>query len=140
MSKQDRTHTRTASELERKFDLGKTFGSVNQQVAEAKRAAASAEAAALNLNNSLDQDGIVARLTNSGVAPGIYLIDGQLYFHASYIAQGVIKSVDGEKIVIDLDNGTVSFADINTTIEEMNTKINTLRQELVDKGLLESEG
>lgn len=128
MSKQDRTHTRTAAELERKHNLGQTFDSVNVLVAEAKRAAASAEATALNLNNSLDQDGIVARLTNSGTAPGIFLLDGQIYINASYIAQGVDE------------NGAVVLFDIKTAIEELNTKIETLRQELVDKGLLESEG
>jgi hypothetical protein len=47
--------------------------------------------------------------------------------------------VDGAKIVIDLDNGTVEFADINTAIEELNEKIKALRQELVDKEYLESE-
>lgn len=134
MKKQDRTHTRTAAQLEQKFNLGQTFGSVNQQVAEAKRAAASAEAVALNLNNSLDQDGIVARLTNSGVAPGIFLLDGQIYINASYIAQGVDEN--GAVILLDINT---ALLDINTAIEETNIKIDTLRQELVDKGLLESE-
>jgi hypothetical protein len=139
MSKQDRTHTRTAAQLEQKFNLGQTFGSVNSQVAEAKRAAASAEATALNLNNSLDQDGIVARLTNSGAAQGIFLIDGQIYINASYIAQGVDE--DGVVILADINT---ALKGINTTIEEMNasieetkTQIETLRQELVDKGLLD---
>lgn len=134
MSKQDRTHSRTAAEVERKYNLGQTFGNVSQQVAESKRAAASAEAAAINLNNSLDQDGIVARLTNSGAAPGIFLIEGQIYINASYIAQGVDEN--GAVILLDIN---AAIEEINAKIEEMNTKLETLRQELVDKGLLESE-
>ena len=132
MNKQDRTHSRTAAEVERKYNLGQTFGSVNLQVAEAKRAAAAAEAAAINLNNSLDQDGIVARLTNSGAAPGIFLLDGQIYINALYIAQGV----DENSAVVLLDIKT-AIEEINAKIGETNTKIETLRQELVDKGLLD---
>ena len=144
MKKQDRTHSRTAAEVERKYNLGQTFGSVSAQVADAKRAAASAEAAAQNLNVSLNQEGIVSRLTNSGLSPFIYIIEGEVFINASYIDSGVITSKDGEKVVIDLDNGTVSFADINTALIEMEERINTsisnLRQELVTKGLLEGEG
>lgn len=135
MKKQDRTHSRTAAEVERKYNLGQTFGSVSSQVAEAKRAAASAEATALNLNNSLDQDGIVARLTNSGTAPGIFLLEGQIYINASYIAQGVDEN--GAVVLFDI---ITAIEEMSTKIEETNTKIDTLRQELVDKGLLESEG
>lgn len=132
MKKQDRTHSRTAAEVERKYNLGQTFGSVSSQVAEAKRAAASAEATALNLNNSLDQDGIVARLTNSGAAPGIFLLDGQIYINASYIAQGVDEN--GAIVLLDIKT---AIEEMITKIEETNTKIETLRQELVDKGLLD---
>lgn len=132
MKKQDRTYSRTAAEVERKYNLGQTFGSISSQVAEAKRAAAAAEAVATNLNNSLDQDGIVARLTNSGVAPAIFLLDGQIYINASYIAQGV----DENGVVVLLDINT-AIEEINAKIEETNTKIDTLRQELVDKGLLD---
>lgn len=143
LKRQDRQGVRKASDVERKYNLQQLDG-VNASVVEARRAAASAEQAVSNLIASLDQEHIVSYLTDSGAAPAIYLIDGQLYIHASYIKQGVIKSADGEKVVIDLDNGTAIFADVNTALTALETKltemvddkIDELRQELQGLGLL----
>lgn len=143
LKRQDRQGVRKASDVERKYNLQQLDG-VNASVAEAKRAAASAEQAVDNLIANLDQEHIVSYLTDSGAAPAIYLIDGQLYIHASYIKQGVIKSADGEKVVIDLDKGTATFADVNTALTELEARINetinneisALREELQGLGLL----
>lgn len=144
MSKrQDRQGVRTPADLERKYNLSQ-LDRVNASVAEARRAAAQAEQAVNNLIASLDQEYIVSYLTNSGAAPAIYLIDGQLYINASYIKQGVIKSADGKSIVIDLDNNTATFANIDTANTEMknrlyeyvNDEMEKLRQELIDLGVM----
>lgn len=143
LKKQDRQGVRKASDVEQKYNLSQLNG-VNSSVAEARRAAASAEQAVNNLIANLDQEHIVSYLTNSGAAPAIYLIDGQLYINASYIKQGVIKSADGEKVVIDLDKGTATFADVTAALTELEARINetinneisALRQELQDLGVM----
>ena len=143
LKKQDRTPVRNAPEVERKYNLTQLEGA-NQNVFAAQRSAAQAEQAVKNLIKSLDQEYVVSYLTNSGAAPAIYLIDGQLYINASYIKQGVIKSADGKSIVIDLDNNTATFANINTAISEMenrlydyvNDEMEKLWQELQNLGVV----
>jgi hypothetical protein len=119
MAKQDRQGVRTAAEVERKYNLAQTFGGVSEMVAQAKAAGAAAEAAVANLDKRLDQAGVLSRLTDSGAAKGIYLIDGQLYFHASYIGQGIIKSKDGAKIILNLDTGAVVLSDVDAALDRV---------------------
>lgn len=52
---------------------------------------AAAEDAATALDESLTQTDIFNRLTNNGVAQGIFMRDGQLYINMSYLATGILK-------------------------------------------------
>ena len=93
-SKQDMTYARTASDIERKYNFGKSFGEVFGLLGEAKRIAEEAENAVNNLDTDLDQEGIFNRLTNNGQEQGIYRgKDGHIYINASYILSGVIKGI-----------------------------------------------
>lgn len=109
MSKQDRQGARSASDLERKYDLGTTFGGVQDLVNLATREAANAKAAVSDLNSRLDQDELIKRITEDGESPVLYFVGDKVYVAASYI-KGVLASEDGKSIVIDLDNNTASLA------------------------------
>lgn len=86
VSKQDRTYARTATDLERKYNFGKSFGEVYGLIDEAKRIAKEAEGAVNNLDNDLDQEEIFNRLTNNGQAQGIYRTeDGDIYINGKYV-------------------------------------------------------
>ena len=86
ISKQDKTPARTASDLEQKYNFGKSFGEVFGLVDEARRIAAEAENAVNNLDSELDQEEIFNRLTNNGEAQGIYRTeDGDIYINGKYV-------------------------------------------------------
>lgn len=98
ISKQDRTHSRTPTDLERKYNFGKTFAEFIGLTNEAKKAAEDAQEAAKNLD-ALTQDELFDRLTNHGQSQGIYKgEDGNIYINASFIESGVIVS-DGEAYI-----------------------------------------
>ena len=108
MSKQDKTASRTATDVERKYNFGKTFAEVFGLADDAKRAAEKAQEAADNATEAvedLDQDAIFNLLTDNGALKGLFMKDGQLYINASYLATGVIKSENG-KLEIDLSGAT----------------------------------
>ena len=95
MSKQDRQGVRTPADLERKYNFGKNFGEVmgyartaENAAARASEAASNAAQATQNLDDKLDQDEILDRLTND---------------------TGVITSADGT-VSIDLVNNKVTIA------------------------------
>ena len=103
-SKQDLVAARTASDIERKYNFGKTFAEVMGMADEAQRAAEKAQQAADTATEAvgdLDQDAIFNLLTNNGEIKGLFMKDGQLYINASYLVTGIIKSENG-KLVIDL--------------------------------------
>lgn len=123
--KQDLTSTRTASELERKYSFGKTFGEVMGLATDAQNAAVKAEDAANKasgavneLDTKLNQEEIFNRLTNNGQAQGLYRDeDGNLFINASYIVAGILSSLSG-KTYFDLDSGTiVSESDVGGTVK-----------------------
>ena len=94
VSKQDRTYARTATDLERKYNFGKSFGEVYGLLDEARRKVEEAEEAVKKLDTKLDQDEIFNRLTNNGEEQGLYKgEDGCIYINASYIMSGVIKGI-----------------------------------------------
>ena len=98
ISKQDRILTRTASDLERKYNFGKTFAEFIGIANETKKAAEDAQEAAKNLD-ALTQDELFNRLTNNGQSQGIYKgEDGNIYINASFIESGVITS-EGEAYI-----------------------------------------
>lgn len=118
--KQDKTYTRTASELERKYGFGKTFAEILGIAEDAQDAALEAQKNVTELDENLTQDEIFNRLTKNGEVKGIYRDDeGNIYINADYIKTGtiladlikagVIRSKDGSSVVIDLDKGEGTF-------------------------------
>lgn len=53
------------------------------------------------IDQTLDQQMVFNKLTNNGQAQGIFLKDGNLYIHASFIAAGVIRSTDFLAVPVD---------------------------------------
>ncbi len=104
MSKQDGYASRTAADLERKYNFGQTFAEVYGLVKDAQRAAEEAQSAFDGLN----QEQIFNLLTNYGEAQGIYRDDnGDVYVNASYIKSGKLAAE-----FIDVENLKVSSANI----------------------------
>lgn len=64
--KQDRPYARTATDLERRYNFGKSFAEVIGLAEDAKRTATSAEYAVSELDKSLNSKEIFNRLTNNG--------------------------------------------------------------------------
>lgn len=86
MSKQDRQGVRTASDLEQKYYLGKTFAKVMGIAEDAQEAAEKAEESIGKLDQTLDSEGVFNRLTNNGTLQGIFRGEnGELYINADYI-------------------------------------------------------
>ena len=83
--KQDRTYTRTASDLERKYKFGSSFAEVMGIATGARDAASEANASIDKLDNKLDSTEIFNRLTENGTLQGLYKEDGDLYINAKYI-------------------------------------------------------
>jgi hypothetical protein len=126
MSKQDKQGVRTAAELERKYNIGKSFAEVIGIATDAQQAADEAAAGVDGLDEKLDHTEIFNRLTNNGELQGIYRgDDGEIYINATYIKSGefvadliksgVIKSVAGtvSGVSIDLNSGIIFVVDTN---------------------------
>lgn len=110
MSKQDGYSSRTAADLERKYNFGKTFAEVYGLLSDAQRAVEEAKKAV----DSLTPEEIFNRLTNYGEYQGIYRgDDGNVYINAEYIKGGKIKA---GQIEIDAANitGTLLATNIDT--------------------------
>ncbi len=85
-AKQDRTAARTAADIERKYNIGKTFAEVMGVSTDARGAAENAGRAVVNLDNLLTPEEIFKRLTNNGKSQGLYRDDkGDLYINANFI-------------------------------------------------------
>ena len=111
MSKQDRAYTRTASDLERKYNFGQSFAEVYGLVSDAQRAAETARKAVDELDNALSPEELFNRLTNYGEVQGIYRENDEIYINASYIKSGRIAAQ-----FIDAENLHVNAANIDGTI------------------------
>ena len=121
-SKQDLVAARTAQDVERKYNFGKTFAEVMGMAEEAQKAAEKAQEAADNATGAvedLDQKMIFNLLTNNGEIQGLFMKDGQIYVNVSYLATGVITSADGS-VSLDLANNEVTIA---TNIDGQEGKI-----------------
>lgn len=107
MSKQDRQGVRKPTDLEQKYNFGKSFAEVMGIANDAKTKAEDAADSVKKLDEGLTQDEIFNRLTNNGANQGIYRDEnGEIYINASYIRSGVLSSTDG-KIKIYFDDGTM---------------------------------
>lgn len=73
---------RTAADIERKYNFGKSFAEVTGIATDARTIAENAA----KLDENLTQDEIFKRLTNNGTAHGIFKDDkGDIYINAAYI-------------------------------------------------------
>lgn len=107
-NKQDGYASRTAADLERKYNFGQTFSEVYGLVSDARKIAEEAQSAFEGLN----QDQIFNLLTNFGEAQGIYRDDtGNVYVNASYIQSGVLSG-DKVKVAAAIVEGELSAATI----------------------------
>ena len=97
-SKMDLHGARTASDIERKYNFGKTFAEVMGIATDAQSLAKKA----VELDASLTSEEIFNRLTNNGEAQGIFRgDDGEIYINAYYIVS--LASMFAKDIVM---NGT----------------------------------
>ena len=132
MSKQDRQGVRTPAGLERKYNFDKRFD-------DAMDAAAEASKEVKKLNEEMDQAEIFNRLTNNGKAQGLYLdVDGNLYINASYLATGILKSVDGSTFYLDLVKGILKgqfteFSISGKTVEQIAGESQSNAEHYADK-------
>lgn len=111
VSKQDRVYTRTASDLERKYNFGKRFAEILGVATDAQDAALAAAEAIKHFNENLTPEQIFDLLTGGGADQGVYRENGKIYLNANYIKTGfissdiikagVIRSLDYE--VVDID-------------------------------------
>ena len=69
------------------------------------KAALEALNAAMSAVEKQTQEEIFRKLTDGGVAEGLFLHDGQVYINASYLVTGVLRSADGKTFYLDLDEG-----------------------------------
>lgn len=110
--KQDRARARTATDLEYKWNFGKSFAEVMGVATDARTAAEEAKTAVGNLDSSLNTEELFNRLTNNGTTQAIYRENGEIYINASYIKSGqlssdmikagVIRSTDYAVVDVDL--------------------------------------
>lgn len=101
--KQDGTAPRTAADLERKYNFGRTFAEVYGLISDAQKAADEAK----NAFEGLDHEEIFNLLTNYGEWQGIYRDDaGDVYINASYIKSGKLAAefIDAENLKVDAAN------------------------------------
>ena len=88
-NKQDLQGVRTATDLERKYNIRASFAEVMGIATDAKKAATEAKESV----DGLDKEQIFNILTDGGKNQGaFYTDDGELYLNASYIKSGVITS------------------------------------------------
>lgn len=86
MSKQDRQGVRTAADIERKYNFGKSFAEVMGIAKDAQETAEEAVSSSDKLDKSLTAEEIYNRLTNNGTLQGLYRDDdGELYVNAEYL-------------------------------------------------------
>lgn len=124
MSKQDRQGARTPSDIERKYNFGKTFAEVMGIATDAQQAADKAASGVDGLDNKLNQAEIFNRLTNNGQLQGIYRgADGEIYINATYIKSGELNA---ELI----KSGTMKCS-VNTQTESDSTSGNYMVQSSV---------
>lgn len=93
MSKQDRVAPRTATDIERKYNFGKSFAEVMGIAEDARDVAEEAKNAASKPAEKLTHDEVFNLLTQNGTLQGLYRgDDGELYINAEYIKAGVLSA------------------------------------------------
>lgn len=102
MSKQDRQGVRTATDLERKYNFGRTFADVYGLIADVQKVAEEANKAI----GELDHEKIFNLLTNNGAVKGIYREGDEVYVNASYIKSGKLAAdyIDATDLKVNAAN------------------------------------
>ena len=87
---------------------GKTVDTIAQEKANTAEgnAKAYADTAASGAVSAQTQTDIFNKLTNNGALPGLFMLNGQMYINADYLATGVISSKSGT-ISVDLSGDTL---------------------------------
>lgn len=115
MSKQDGYSSRTAVDLERKYNFGKTFAEVYGLISDAQKAAQEAK----NAFDGLSHEQIFNLLTNYGEWQGIYRDDnGDVYVNASFIKSGTIS---GDQVKVEA--ATITGQLVATQIDTKDLKV-----------------
>lgn len=105
--KQDRARARTATDLEYRWNFGKSFAEVMGIATDARNAAEEARNEVGKLDSNLTPEEIFNRLTNNGAVQGIYRDEnGNIFINAEYIVSGILKSRD-ENTYFNLDTGEI---------------------------------
>lgn len=108
MSKQDGYASRTATDLERKYNFGQTFAEVYNLVSDARKVAEEAKESV----EGLDQEAIFNLLTNFGEWEGVYRgEDDGVYINASYIKTGTLEG-ENLKVAAGTVEGELTAATI----------------------------
>ena len=108
MSKQDGYASRTATDLERKYNFGQTFAEVYNLVSDARKVAEEAKESI----DGLDQEAIFNLLTNFGEWEGVYRgEDDGVYINASFIKSGTLEG-ENLKVAAGTVEGELTAATI----------------------------
>lgn len=131
MNKQDRQPARTPSQLERKWDWGKTFAEVYGLIDGVQTETLKA---VNGLDKKLNHEEIFNRLTNYGTVQGIYRSENDdIYINASYIKSGTLSAdridadnlkvkaanITGELTIGQLPSGVAQTKDIPTKVSAL---------------------
>lgn len=107
---------------------GKSVDSIAQEKADTaqKNAEEYADGAAQEAVSKQTQTEVFNKLTNNGAAEGLYYVNGQLYINASYLATGILKSLDESTFYLDLVNGILraNFTEISIAGKAVSWKEN----------------
>ena len=97
--------------LRGQFEEFSISGKTVEQIASdaSNKAQQYADKAAQNAVNSQTQTDVFNKLTNNGTAQGIHYRNGQLYINASYLAAGILKTLDGSTFHLDLAKNTLKI-------------------------------
>ena len=110
--------------LRGKFEEFSISGKTVEEIANAssgtaqKNAESYADKAAQSAVNAQTQTDVFNKLTNNGKSEGIYYKDGQLYINASYLAAGILKSLDSKTFYLDLTNNVLKIHGKTVSWEE----------------------
>lgn len=127
-NKMDRQGVRTASQLEQKYQFGKSFAEVMGIAKDAQEAADKAASNVSKLDENLTAEEIFNRLTNNGTSQGLYRDEnGELYINAEFI-----KSLD-QLFAKDINMSGKFTYTAEVFIEPSATEVETIENHL--KGL-----
>lgn len=101
--------------LRGKFEEFSISGKTVEEIAQGssntaqKNAESYADKAAKNAVDGQTQTDVFNKLTNNGKAQGIYYRNGQLYINASYLAAGILRTLDRKTFYLDLSENVLKI-------------------------------